>query len=62
MSIIAANIEKLENVIDHELVTYRFESRLELAATQEHPFRIKDKSWTSLKPDNSNQYKGFEKD
>ncbi|MDD2477206.1 MAG: Hint domain-containing homing endonuclease [Dysgonamonadaceae bacterium] len=60
-SIISAKIEKLEKVIHHGLVTYQFKSGLEITATQDHPFRIKDKGWASLKPDKSNQYKGFEK-
>ncbi len=53
-------ITKLEKVTHHELVTYRFESGLTITATQDHPFRIKNKGWASLRPDKSKQYKGFE--
>lgn len=56
----SAKIEKLEKAIHHGLVKYIFESGLEITATQDHPFRIENKGWASLKPDNSKQYKGFE--
>ncbi len=56
----SAEIEKLEKVLHHGLVKYKFESGLEITATQDHPFRIENKGWASLKPDKSNQYKGFE--
>lgn len=55
-----AKIEKTEKVIHHDLVTYRFESGLTITATQDHPFKVKNKGWASLKPENSKQYKGFE--
>lgn len=56
----SAEIEKTEKVIHHGLVTYRFESGLTITSTQDHPFKIDNKGWASLKPDKSNQYKGFE--
>lgn len=56
----SAKIEKTENVIHHGLVTYRFESGLTITATQDHPFKVDNKGWSSLKPDKSKQYKGFE--
>jgi hypothetical protein len=56
----SAKIEKLENVIHHGLVTYKFESGNDITATQDHPFKIHDKGWCSLKPEKSKQYKGFE--
>lgn len=56
----SAKIEKTEKVIHHGLVTYRFESGLTITSTQDHPFKIDNKGWASLKPDKSNQYKGFE--
>lgn len=56
----SAKIEKTEKVIHHGLVTYRFESGLKITATQDHPFKIYNKGWASLKPDKSKQYKGFE--
>ena len=56
----SAKIEKLEKVIHHGLVRYKFESGIEITATQDHPFRIENKGWASLKPDKSKQYKGFE--
>ena len=40
----SAKIEKLEKVKHHGLVTYKFESGLEITATQDHPFRIQTKS------------------
>ena len=33
---------------------------MEITATQDHPFRIENKGWASLKPEKSKQYKGFE--
>ncbi|MDH5609390.1 MAG: hypothetical protein OEY56_07920, partial [Cyclobacteriaceae bacterium] len=56
----SAKIEKLERVFHHGLVTYKFASGLEITATQDHPFKIKNKGWASLKPDKSSQYKGFD--
>jgi len=56
----SAKIEKTEKVIHHGLVTYRFESGLTITATQDHPFKIDNKGWASLKPNKSKQYKGFE--
>lgn len=57
----SAKIEKMEEVVHNNLVTYQFESGLEINATQDHPFRVKNKGWASLKPDKTLQYKGFEK-
>ena len=31
-----------------------------ITSTQDHPFKIDNKGWASLKPDKSKQYKGFE--
>jgi len=56
----SAKIEKLEKVVHHGLVTYKFESGIEITSTQDHPFTIQDKGWASLKPEKSKQYKGFE--
>ncbi|PXX98776.1 hypothetical protein DF185_15470 [Marinifilum breve] len=56
----SARIEKLEKVNHRGLVRYKFESGIEITATQDHPFRIKKKGWASLKPKQSAQYKGFE--
>lgn len=56
----SSKIEKTEKVIHHGLVTYRFESGLTITSTQDHPFKIDNKGWASLKPDKSKQYKGFE--
>lgn len=56
----SAKIEKTVKVIHHGLVTYRFESGLTITATQDHPFKIANKGWASLKPDKSKQYKGFD--
>lgn len=56
----SAKIEKTEKVKHHGLVTYRFKSGLTITATQDHPFKIDTKGWSSLKPDKSIQYKGFE--
>lgn len=57
----SAKIEKLEKVNHQGLVKYKFESGVEITATQDHPFRIENKGWASLRPDKSTQYKGFEK-
>ena len=56
----SSKIEKTEKVIHHGLVTYQFESGLTITSTQDHPFKIDNKGWASLKPDKSKQYKGFE--
>jgi hypothetical protein len=56
----SAKIEKLENVIHHGLVKYKFEGGLEITATQDHPFRIENNVWASLQPEKSKQYEGFE--
>ncbi len=56
----SAKIEKMEKVIHHSLVTYRFESGLTITTTQDHPFKIDNKGWASLSPNKSKQYKGFE--
>lgn len=56
----SAKIEKLESVVHHGLVTYTFESGLEITATQDHPFKIQNKGWASLKPERSEYYKSFE--
>lgn len=56
----SATIGKLEKIVHHGLVTYKFESGKEITATQDHPFKIENKGWASLKPTKSKQYKGFE--
>lgn len=56
----SSKVEKMEKVMHHGLVIYRFESGLTITATQGHPFKIDNKGWASLKPDKSKQYKGFE--
>ena len=56
----SAKIEKLEKVIHHGLVKYKFESGIEITATQDHPFRIENKGWASLTPDKSEKYRGFD--
>lgn len=56
----SAQVEKMEKVIHHGLATFSFESGLTITATQDHPFKIVNKGWASLKPDKSKQYKGFE--
>lgn len=56
----SAKIEKLDKVVHNGLATYKFESGLEITATQDHPFRIENKGWASLNPEKSKQYKGFE--
>jgi len=56
----ATTIEKLESVVHHSLVSYHFESGLTITSTQDHPYKIFNKGWASLKPDQSAQYKGFE--
>lgn len=57
----SAKIEKLEKVVHQGLVTYKFESGLKITATRDHPFKLDEKGWSSLQPDKSKQYKGFEK-
>jgi len=56
----SVKIEKLEKVVHHGLVTYKFESGLEITTTQDHPFKVENKGWASLRPDKSVQYKGFD--
>ncbi|MDO4695509.1 hypothetical protein [Porphyromonas sp.] len=56
-----ARIEKLAKATHHGLVTYRFESGRSITTTQDHPFRIETKGWSSLSPEKSARYRGFEK-
>ena len=56
----SAKIEKVETVKHHALVQYKFESGTKITATQDHPFRVENKGWAALKPENSKQYKGFQ--
>ena len=55
-----SKIEKLEKVIHYGLVTYTFESGLKITSTKDHPFMVINKGWSSLKPEQSKQYKSFE--
>nr|WP_319398765.1 hypothetical protein [uncultured Carboxylicivirga sp.] len=57
---IKAIVRSLEKVIHDNLVTYQFESGRKITATKDHPFKIYNKGWASLAPDQSKQYKGFE--
>ncbi|PWJ43722.1 NADase-type glycan-binding domain-containing protein [Sediminitomix flava] len=56
----SAKVEKTEKVRHHNLVKYQFESGQSIIATQDHPFKLEEKGWASLKPSKSKQYKGFE--
>ncbi len=55
-----AFVEKLEAVLHHNLVRYIFEDGDEITATQDHPFLLERKGWSSLKPEKSAVYNGFE--
>lgn len=55
-----ARIEKLEKVSHHNLVTYHFEDGSLITGTQDHPFQVKNKGWSSLSPQKSRQYQGFD--
>lgn len=55
----SAKIEKLEKVTHCNLVTFTFASGKKISATQDHPFKIANKGWASLKPVQSSQYNGF---
>ena len=57
----SAKVEKLEKVIHHGLITYKFSSGKEITTTKDHPFSIMHKGWASLSPEQSRQYKGFQK-
>ncbi len=54
-----AIIEKLEKVKHKNLVKYLFENGTSIIATQDHPFLVDGKGWSSLLPDNSAQYAGY---
>lgn len=54
-----AIIRNLASARHEKLVKYLFESGKSITATQDHPFRIKDKGWASMQPEKSKQYKGF---
>ncbi len=58
-SLKTAIIKKMEKVVHHSLVTYRFDNGVEITATPDHPFRLKGKGWASLWPQRSKQYRGF---
>ncbi|WP_375579880.1 Hint domain-containing homing endonuclease [Marivirga tractuosa] len=55
-----ARIEKLEKVNHHDLVTYHFDDGTSITGTQDHPFQVKNKGWSSLNPQKSKQYQGFD--
>lgn len=55
-----AIILKMATVIHHQLILYSFEDGTEIIATDDHPFLITTKSWSSLNPNKSQQYEGFE--
>jgi len=56
----ASIVEKLEAVKHLGLVTYTFENGDKITSTQDHPFKIREKGWSSLMPEKSKNYKGFE--
>ncbi|MGM0579431.1 MAG: Hint domain-containing protein [Bacteroidota bacterium] len=55
-----ARIEKLEKVNHHDLITYHFDDGSSITGTQDHPFQVKIKGWSSLNPQKSRQYQGFD--
>ena len=57
---ITTTIEKLEKARHTHLVKYTFSNGKEIIATPDHPFMVRAKGWSSLKPEQTKQYKGFE--
>ncbi len=53
-------VQKMESQIHHGLVKYTFQSGNEITCTQDHPFLVVAKGWSSLAPENSKMYQGFE--
>ncbi len=53
-------INKIETVRHKGLVKYHFESGKVISSTQDHPFMLKEKGWSSLLPNKSTLYKGIE--
>jgi hypothetical protein len=55
----SAVVMQTDEVVHGNLVTYVFDSGIQITATQDHPFMLRQKGWSSLKPKSTNQYKGF---
>lgn len=53
-------VENIELAKHCGLVSYIFENNIKITATQDHPFLIVDKGWSSLLPEKSRLYKGYE--
>ncbi len=58
---ISTTIEKLEKATHTDMVKYTFSNGTEIVATPDHPFMVRAKGWASLKPEQTKQYKGYEK-
>lgn len=56
----SATVEKVEAVTHSRMVKYSFNNGTEITATPDHPFMVRAKGWSSLNPDQTKQYKGFE--
>jgi len=57
---LAPRVKKVVAVEHDNLVTYTFESGATITATQDHPFMLQSKGWSSLQPEKSKQYKAFD--
>lgn len=57
---ISAPIIKMETATHHRLVKYIFEDGTSITATADHPLLLDQKSWSSLDPNGSKQYLGYE--
>ena len=55
-----AAIEKLAKATHTHMVKYTFSNGKEVIATPDHPFMVRAKGWTSMKPEQTKQYKGYE--
>jgi hypothetical protein len=56
---IASTVKKVHKVIHSELLKLKLEGNTEIITTEEHPFLLKDKSWSSYSPQKSRQRQLF---
>lgn len=56
----SVRIKEMASAIHHQLIEYSFEDGRKIIATDDHPFLLSEKSWSSFNPTKSIQYKGFQ--
>jgi hypothetical protein len=54
--LLSTKITRLDSIIHCNLIEYNFADKSKIVATDEHPFLLKDKGWSSYNPDQSKKY------